>query len=267
MDPVETDRAGAAFCRLVEIMAALRGENGCPWDRAQTHESLKRCLVEECYEVLEALDSGQADKLCDELGDLLMQIVFHSQLAAEAGQFTATDVVEAINAKLERRHPHVFGDSRLTTPEEVLEQWHRIKQEENGGPAVSLLEGIPRELPALLEALKIQKRVSGVGFDWEDVAPAIEKLREELSEIEAAHEAKDPEEVQREIGDLLFAAVNVARLLAVEPEDALRQANRRFGSRFRRIEEWAEEEGRALTEMTLEEMDALWEEAKTEAAL
>ncbi len=251
------------FDDLVEIMRRLRAPGGCPWDREQTHTSLKPYLLEECYEALEAVDSHDPRKLCAELGDVLLQIVFHAQVAAENGQFDAADVCRRINEKLVWRHPHVFGDVEVTDSDEVVVNWERLKrQEQETGARPSALDGIPRALPALKRATDLQKKAAKVGFDWPDLAGPLAKLDEELAEVHAAHAARDPEAVSHEIGDLLFAVVNVARFLGTDSEDALRMACDRFTARFGYLEQEAARAGRRLTDMSLAEMDQLWEAAK-----
>jgi tetrapyrrole methylase family protein/MazG family protein len=251
------------FAHLVEIIALLRSPNGCPWDREQTHESLKPYLLEETYETLEAIDAHSPRQLCEELGDLLIQVVLHAQMSREAGEFDIGDVLATVNQKLMRRHPHVFGDVQVSGSEEVTRNWEAIKRSENNSEASrSIMDDIPSNLPALMWADKIQKRWSRVGFDWQDAAPAIEKLREEISEVETARETQDASRITQEVGDLLFAAVNVARLLNVDAEDALRLTIHRVKQRFAKIEEFAKSQGKSLNEMTLEEMDAVWNAAK-----
>jgi tetrapyrrole methylase family protein/MazG family protein len=251
------------FERLVAIMAALRGENGCPWDREQTRESLKPFLVEETYEVLDAIDEGSPGKIKEELGDLLFQILFHCQIAKERNEFDIYDVMQTIAEKMEGRHPHVFGDAHYATSEEVLKQWEERKREE-GKNRESILEGIPKELPALLKAHRIQARASRVGFDWKQVEDVLVKLDEELGEFRTALHRKDQREIEDELGDLFFVLVNISRFVGVNPEDALRKTISKFISRFRYIEMKAAEARVKLSEMTLEEMDALWDDAKRE---
>ncbi len=252
---------GDAFEKLVEIMAALRAEKGCPWDKEQTRESLKPFLVEETYEVLDALDEGDPEKIKEELGDLLFQIVFHCQIAKERGEFDIDDVISKISQKMRGRHPHVFGEARYETAEEVLKQWEERKKEEGKGRE-SILEGIPRELPSLLRAHRIQARAARVGFDWAQVGDVLKKLDEELGEFREALQKKEQKSIEDELGDLFFVLVNISRFVGVNPEDALRKTISKFISRFRYIEMKAADSGRRLSEMTLEEMDELWNEAK-----
>jgi len=260
------ESAGEKFAELVKIMARLRGENGCPWDREQTSESIKPYLVEETYEVLEAIDEQDPAKLKEELGDLMLQIVFHAQMAEETAAFTVSDVLAAINDKLVRRHPHVFGDVKADTAQEVLFNWEQIKQTErrrDKGQA-SLLDGVPREMPALLRAHRLQEKASRVGFDWNEAQEVFRKVEEELGELRAAMQGQAAERVEAELGDLLFALVNLSRFLAVNPEEALRKTIARFIARFRYIEEELARRGRSLRQASLEEMDALWAEAKAQ---
>ena len=253
--------AKSDFERLVDIMAVLRGEKGCPWDREQTRESLKPFLVEETYEVLEAIDEGSPDKIKEELGDLLFQIIFHCQLAKERHEFEIDDVVRKISEKMIRRHPHVFGEAQYETSAEVLGQWEERKKEE-GKNRESILEGVPREMPSLLRAHRIQSRAARVGFDWERVEDVLDKLEEELAEFREALEKKDQAAIEDELGDVFFVLVNISRFVGVNPEDALRKTISKFISRFRSIEMKAAESGIRLSDMSLEEMDALWNEAK-----
>ncbi len=249
------------FERLVDIMASLRGEKGCPWDKEQTRESLKPFLVEETYEVLEAIDEDQPEKIKEELGDLLFQIIFHSRLAEERGEFNIYDVIKKISEKMIARHPHVFGNERYETSQEVLRQWEDRKKEE-GKIRESILEGIPKELPSLLRAQRVQARAARVGFDWEGVEDVLRKLDEELNEFREALEKGEQKDIEDELGDIFFVLVNISRFVGVNPEDALRKTISKFISRFRYIEMKASELGRNLSNMTLEEMDSLWDEAK-----
>jgi len=248
--------------RLRAIVAVLRSPEGCPWDREQTHASLRAGLIEEAYEVVEAINRNDDANLCEELGDFLLQTVFHSQIAEETSRFTFDDIARAISEKLIRRHPHVFGDDNCADSAEVLRKWDDIKRAEKGARVESALDGVSGGLPALLHAEKIQKKAARVGFDWPDAAPVIEKVREELAEIEAAITAQHPEHIEEEIGDLLFSVVNLARKLKLDSETALRRSTDKFSSRFRMIEKAARERGLVMEEMSLPELDALWDEAK-----
>lgn len=244
---------------LVSVMARLRGENGCPWDLEQTHDSLRRYMLEEAYEATEPMESGDMKHLCEELGDVLLQVVFHAQIASESGHFTIDEIVEGITAKLVRRHPHVFGDVSVRDAADVNRNWEAIKRQEKGGKEpTSILEGIGKGLPALLKANTLQKRAAKVGFDWPDLAGPVAKVNEELDELLQAPPAKQ----EGELGDLLFAAVNVARVLGIDPELALHQTNAKFQRRFQQMEEMAAQQGLKLSDMTLEAMDELWDEAK-----
>jgi tetrapyrrole methylase family protein/MazG family protein len=247
---------------FLEIVAHLRAPDGCPWDRQQTHQSLRSHLLEEAYEVLAAIDADDPQALQEELGDLLLQVALHAQIASEEGEFNFTDVVRGIHHKIVRRHPHVFGTLKVEGVEGVLRNWERLKQAEreaNGQEERSLLAGVPLALPALTQAQELQDRAARVGFDWPEIAPVWEKVREELQEVLTA---PDEHAREKELGDLLFAVVNLARWYKVDAESALRATNQRFRQRFAHIEQRAREMGRVLGEMTLAEMDALWEEAK-----
>ncbi len=273
------------FTKLVDLMAALRAQNGCPWDRKQTHESLKPYLLEEVYEVIETIDLRDEQKLREELGDVLLQVLFHSQIAAETGSFTVEDVIETLSTKLIRRHPHVFrtGDQagQASNSEQVLAQWEDIKRAEReaAGNTQSALDGVPKTLPALLRAYQIQARAARVGFDWPPSDAGLEqvlaKITEEIGELrealipdqarmesESNNRPDTREEIEDELGDLLFSLVNLARFLKANPEDALRRATNRFIHRFQLVEAQASEKGRSLRDMTLAEMDELWDEAK-----
>jgi tetrapyrrole methylase family protein / MazG family protein len=261
---------------LLEIMAFLRSDQGCPWDRAQTHDSLRKNLLEEAYEAVDAIESGLPERLCDELGDVLMQIVFHAQIAGENDFFSFDDVVTSICRKLISRHTHIFGEDHAATPEAVLETWEKNKLKEKGLQNHSqALSDVPRSLPALLRSYKVQQKAAQAGFDWDDASGPKAKIAEELQEIEACLEAapaqlhsgqKAPEEVERkitdEVGDLLFAVVNYARHLKVQPELALDRTTGRFIRRFTLLEELARQHHQELLEMSLAEMDQLWEQAK-----
>lgn len=251
------------FDYLKEIVRILRSPEGCPWDRAQTHQSIRKNLIEETYEVLEAIDDQDPDAMREELGDLLMQIMLHSQMASEAGDFSVEDVIAALNEKLIRRHPHVFGTKKAEDAEEALANWQEIKAKEKAAKGIdvenqSVLTGVPRDLPALMKAYKLQKKAAEVGFDWDNVEDVFRKIEEEVQELRRA----SPEERAGELGDLLFAVVNLARFLKVDPEEALALTNRKFTTRFSYIEKKLREENRTFTETNLEEMDRWWEEAK-----
>ncbi|HAP93858.1 MAG TPA: nucleoside triphosphate pyrophosphohydrolase [Desulfotomaculum sp.] len=248
---------------LVEIMAVLRSEDGCPWDREQTHLTLRKYLLEEAYEVIEAIERADAYKICEELGDLLLQIVFHARLAGEKGLFDINDVVVGITRKMRDRHPHVFGDVVVANSAEVEFNWEKIKRGEKGTRvADSILGNVPQCLPAMLRAGRVQARAAKVGFDWPDYQGAMKKIDEELGELAQAIADDSPEQVEAEVGDLFFAAVNLSRLLGVEAEIALAGAVNRFISRFRYIEEQARSQRRELSGCTLKELDDWWEEAK-----
>ncbi len=251
------------FEELVKIMVKLRSGTGCPWDREQTHQTLRPYLIEEAYEVLDALDHGDDGDFRDELGDLLLQVVFHAQIATEEQRFDIDDVARAINDKLVRRHPHVFGDTRADTSEQVLTNWEKIKREEKGGEGrKSVLDGLPASMPALLQAYRIQEKVARVNFDWDDVKEVLLKVGEEIDEVSMALDQGDKEKIEEEMGDLLFSMVNLSRHLNVPPEDALRRSNDKFMRRFRYIEAALELRGESLERATFEKLDELWKEAK-----
>ncbi len=253
---------------LLEIMAKLRSpESGCPWDLKQTHESLVNYLIEESYEFIEAVENRDLPNMREELGDVLLQVVFHAQLANERGDFDFAQVVQGISEKLVRRHPHVFGELRLDGAEAVEKKWNELKQAEKDAAAVESESGLgsmPKHLPALIKAEKIQKRAAQVGFDWPDYKGPMDKVREELDELrrEAMVEKPDSDRLEDEFGDLLFAAVNVGRFFKLDPEKALNRANRKFLGRYARMEEIATAEDKVIKEMSLAEMDALWDLAK-----
>jgi ATP diphosphatase len=258
--------AGSEFQTLVDIMARLRGPDGCPWDREQTLESLRGFVLEETYEVLDAIDRGDHDDLRGEIGDLLFEGVFLAQIAADEGRFDVADSLRSIAAKLIRRHPHIFGDgtSDIRTPGQVLEQWEQIKSREqkDAGEQRSLLRGIPRALPALLRAHEIGTRVGAVGFEWARTADVVAKIEEEVAEVRRAVESEGSARTEEEIGDLLFAIANLSRRLGVEPESALRKANEKFSARFEAVERALEARGRSVHDSSLEEMDAEWNRIK-----
>lgn len=248
--------------RLQKIVSWLRAPDGCPWDREQTHSSLRPLLVEECHEVIDAIERADDANLREELGDLLLHVVMHAQLADERGAFTLDEIAATICEKMIRRHPHVFGDKLAADSEAVLKQWEQIKREEKGNDA-GLLDGVARSLPALLRSQILQKKAARVGFDWPDVGPVYEKLAEEIGEIREAVGKNDAAGIEAEIGDLLFSAVNLARKLGVDAETALAGANKRFSSRFRHIEQTLLADGRAFEGTSLEELDRIWEQAKS----
>lgn len=247
---------------LRQIVARLRAPDGCPWDREQTHATLRGSVIEEAYETVEAIDHADGPHLCEELGDLLLQVVMHSQLAAETERFTFDDVARGISTKLVRRHPHVFGDAKAADAAAVLARWDDIKRAEKGNTHTSLLDGVSSALPSLLHAEKITKRAARVGFDWENPVQVIGKIREELAETEEALLEQDPVKIEEELGDLLFAVVNLARKIKVEPEVALRRATGKFTTRFQKLEAALKERGRNPQDCTLAEMDAIWDEIK-----
>ncbi|HXU36024.1 MAG TPA: nucleoside triphosphate pyrophosphohydrolase [Blastocatellia bacterium] len=260
---------GEKFAELVQLIARLRAPGGCPWDREQTHESLKPMMLEEAYEVVEAIDEGDDEELIGELGDLLLQVVFHSQIADEEGRFTVGEVIDRISTKMIRRHPHVFGEDTAQTSDEVLRNWEAIKEaelQEKGkkDDDGSMLDSVSTRLPAVMEAFQMTTKVSRVDFDWPDVPSVLEKLDEEVEELKEAVATEQPnhQEIAGEVGDLLFVAVNVARLLGVDPESALKTSNRKFRRRFRYIEDRLREQGRKPADSDHVEMDALWDEAK-----
>src|SRR5580658_4346456 len=257
--------AGEKFQKLVEIMARLRAPGGCPWDREQTFDTIKPYLLEETYEVMHAIDSRDWPELAGELGDLLLQSVFFSQMAAEQNLFSIVDALDAINEKLIRRHPHVFGEQTAETAGDVRRIWGEVKAEEKkqkGANHTGLLDSVPRALPALVEAQQLTTRAAHVGFDWDHAGQVLEKLHEELAEFDAARRASSQEDLEGELGDMLFVLVNLARFVKVDPEQALRKTNAKFRHRFGYIERKLGEQGRSPEDATLAEMDALWEESK-----
>lgn len=252
------DNALNEFDEFVNIVRRLRKD--CPWDRIQTHLSLRRCLLEETYEVLESIDDGNMSELKKELGDILLQVVFHSNIAEENKEFTLSEVISSETKKLIDRHPHVFGDIKVTDSEEVKKNWEKLKKKEG---RISVIEGIPAELPALLKAYRIQEKASRVGFDWKDEKPVFEKIIEEINELRQNVDSGKPVgDIEDEIGDVLFSIVNYSRFLKINPEDALRRTIKKFRDRFQKIEKYAEENNRILDEMSLEEMDEIWNKAK-----
>lgn len=302
LTPREKD-GGDWFAKLVALQARLRGPGGCPWDREQTHESLRKFLIEETYEVLDAMDSGDARKFASELGDLLLQIVFHSILAEESGRFTISDVIESVFTKMVRRHPHVFGEAKARTPADVLKNWEQLKAQEraeeavaagagraHGGAGESVLDGVPHSLPAVLEAYQLTRRAAHVGFDWDNLNGVLHKLEEEKHELESlvarghagsgatpAPRVKESGEsptaapgnarersrlLEEETGDLIFTVVNVARFLGVDPEIALKKANKKFKRRFKWMETESARQGEAFANVPRQRMEALWNESK-----
>jgi MazG family protein len=258
--PADPQTTGEKFERLVAIMARLRAPGGCPWDREQSFDTIKPYLLEETYEVLEAIDKRDWPALADELGDLLLQAVFFAQMASEENKFRIDDSIDAIVQKLIRRHPHVFADGSAKTSDDVKRRWDEIKADEKkakGEPVRGLLESVPRNLPALIEAQQISSKAAGVGFDWENAEQVLEKLDEELDELAAARECGSRDELEGEVGDLLFVIVNLARFLKVDPEQALRKTNAKFRRRFSHVEAGAKLPGASIAEM-----EALWQEAK-----
>jgi len=257
------DKARDEFTKLVNTVAKLRGPEGCPWDREQTHNSLKRYAIEEAYEVIEAIDSSNSTKLEDELGDLLLQVLLHAQIASESDEFDIGDVCRVHREKLMRRHPHVFADTEVAGVDDVLHNWEQIKRTEPGyDDRESVLDGIPESLPALMRAAKISKKAARTGFDWPDIHAIFDKLEEEKQELKEAIDSENKAEVKEEIGDLLFTVVNIARFAGIDPEEALRDMLHKFTYRFNRIEESARSSGRDIHDMTIEEMDQVWEESK-----
>jgi tetrapyrrole methylase family protein/MazG family protein len=260
------DAAGARFVSLLSLMARLRGEDGCPWDREQTRTSLKPYLIEEAYEVIQAIDEGSREHFVEELGDLLFQVVFHCQLGTEAGEFTIDDVIDHLCAKMTRRHPHVFGETVVADAQAALAQWERIKQDEASrtGHARSALDGVPASLPALIRAQRLQAKAARIGFDWTRWEDAWAKLQEEMGEAQDALSAGDDKRIVDELGDLLFSMVNVARLRGLDAEECLRGATEKFTRRFGKVEVEMRAGGRAVAEASAEDLDRAWEAAKAQ---
>ncbi len=252
------------FSKLREIIAELRSPTGCPWDREQTHESLKKYLIEETYEVIDAINSEDIDHLIEELGDVLLQVMLHAQIGEDDGYFSIDDIIEGLSAKMIRRHPHVFGNGQADNAEEVVRNWQEIKKQEKGEVPTSLLEGVSMALPNLLRAYELQKKAAKVGFDWQEITPALEKVKEELEEFVNELDGTDEgmARAKGEFGDLLFAFVNVARFLKIHPEEALFETNEKFTRRFQFVEEKVKMSGRTFEEHTLEQLDQYWDEAK-----
>jgi tetrapyrrole methylase family protein/MazG family protein len=270
------DASGVWFQRLVAVMARLRATGGCPWDREQTHASLRTYLIEEAYEVLEALEARDDEKFAEELGDLLLQVLFHSQIAAEAKRFDIVVVIREIHDKMIRRHPHVFGDKNAKDSAEVLRNWEIIKKQErlakqnfstsstssSSSSPESILHGVPRSLPALLQGFQLTRKAARAGFDWHDIDGIFDKLQEESEELRAALKQGNSADIESELGDILFVAVNLARFLKIDPEIAMNQANTKFSRRFREMERIAHQQGTTFAKVPRPEMETLWEDAK-----
>ncbi len=249
--------------RLIDIMKLLRSEEGCPWDREQTHESLKKYLIEETYEYLEVVDLQDKAHMCEELGDVLLQIVFHARIAEENGDFNIEDVINGVCEKMIHRHPHVFGDVSAETSSQVLKNWEEIKKKEKGvTDQTSVLQDVPKNLPALMRSYKVQQKAAQVGFDWTDTGDVFAKIREEIDELEAEYKKNNKSGMEDELGDVLFSIVNLSRFLKVHPELSLTQSTNKFINRFEYMEKKADEEGKKLNEMSLDEMETLWVKAK-----
>lgn len=255
-----------SFHQLVKLMETLRAPGGCPWDRKQTHRSLRPYLLEEAHEVLEAIDSKKPEKLKDELGDLLFQVIFHAQVAWEAGQFDIYDVVQGSLDKMRRRHPHVFGNNKLRTSGQVLENWEEIKRRERKGSGKSLLDGVPKTLPALMRAHRVQSKAARVGFHWVKIEQAMEKVSEEIKELEEAILSNRQKAIMEELGDAFFALVNLARFSGTNPEDALHQSVSKFIKRFTVVEKSSKHEKKPLADYSQDELLDLWKKAKKEEA-
>jgi tetrapyrrole methylase family protein/MazG family protein len=251
------------FDQLVQVFAALRSENGCPWDREQTHESIKPDLIEETYEVIEAIDAGDATKLREEIGDLLANVMLHAQIARDEGEFDISDVIKTLTEKLIRRHPHVFGDQEANNADQVVKNWEQIKRSESGyEDRKSALDGVPDHLPNLQRAQKLQRKAARVGFDWNNVSDVLPKIDEEIAELKENIQDGNREEIELEIGDLLFSIVNLCRFLDVQAEEALRKASRKFVRRFKAMEEELERRGDSFKDYDLAGLDEIWDKAK-----
>ncbi len=261
MTPSDKQQHAAKFRELVEIMQKLRAPGGCPWDREQTHASLRQYLLEESFEVLEAIDNADDAHLAEELGDVLLQVVFHAQIAGERGAFDIEEVIDEISQKLVRRHPNVFGNERIDTAQEQSVNWEKIKKSEG---KQSTIDGVPKALSALLRAWRVQQKASTVGFDWQTAAPVWEKVREELQELEEACAGGAQEAIDEEFGDLLFSLVNLSRFIGTNPEDALRGTIEKFIRRFQKVEAYFKADGKSLSDLTLKQMDAAWDKIKLE---
>ncbi|MYL31941.1 nucleoside triphosphate pyrophosphohydrolase [Halobacillus halophilus] len=260
--PVEKTHLNHQFFRLREVIRVLRSPEGCPWDRKQTHESLRKYLIEETYEFIDAVNQMDDDQMVEELGDVLLQVMLHSQIGEDEGYFTIDDVIVSVTDKMIRRHPHVFGDVRADTTDEVLTNWEAIKQQEKGEASPRLLDSVPESFPALLQAEELQKKAAKVGFDWEDVTPVLEKVEEEWQEFQEALTSGDREEMEKEFGDWLFAIANLARHYRLNSENALQRTNRKFRMRLSSMEESVEQSGRKLEDYDLDALEELWVQAK-----
>jgi len=259
VDKNDSESNSREFLRLIEIMSTLRSENGCEWDKAQTHDSLRQYLIEEAYEAVEAIDNSNMDLLREELGDLMLHVVFHAKLGEESGSFDILGILEGINEKLVNRHPHVFNGGDKKSLDEIKMGWEEIKLSEGRD---SLLEGIPDTLPALQRSFRLQEKAASAGFDWKDISGVWDKINEEIEELREAIKSDAETDIEEEIGDLLFSIVNLSRFIGVNPEDALRRSGRKFEERFKGIEKSAKTEGREINELSLDEMDRIWESNK-----
>ncbi len=263
---ISMNKSKSPIEKLLDVMRKLRGPDGCPWDREQSIVSLKPCLLEECHELLEAMDGEDPNLHIEELGDVLLQVVFQCIIREQEGSFGFDDVAQAITAKLIRRHPHVFGEAQVNDSGEVLRNWEQIKQvERKNKPEQSALDGVPATLPALLKAQRMQSKASRVGFDWKDATGAIAKIHEEIEELTVAQANNDKVEMEREAGDLIFSVVNYCRFINVDAESALELTNKKFSTRFKAVEKKVREMGKDMKRCTLEELDVIWDEVKCEA--
>ncbi|MEK7399394.1 MAG: nucleoside triphosphate pyrophosphohydrolase [Candidatus Poribacteria bacterium] len=254
-----------SFGQLVEIIAKLRSDDGCPWDREQTHETLKTGIIEEAYEVIETIDEKDDEKFEEELGDLLMQVLLNAQIAKDEGKFNILGVIQRISEKLIRRHPHVFGDLEVKDSQEIMQNWERIKSEERAErDENSLMDGVPINLPALIQARKVQSRASRVGFDWDKADDVLKKVDEEVEELKEGISKRDKENIEEEIGDILFSIVNLSRFLDVEPEGALRKTTAKFIRRFKKMESLIADDGKKITDFDLTGLDKIWDSIKNE---
>jgi tetrapyrrole methylase family protein/MazG family protein len=260
--PAENHLLNHTFSNLREVVRVLRSPSGCPWDRKQTHETLREYAVEEVYELLDAIDQQDDEGIIEELGDILLQVMLHSQIGEDDGYFTVDDVIRGITGKMIHRHPHVFGDRDVSSVDEVLTNWEALKKEEKGETRQSVLDGVSKGMPSLAKAYQLQKKAAKVGFDWEEVQEIWQKLDEELAEVKEAIEANNQQEVEKEFGDVLFVIANLTRYYKINPEIALNLSNQKFISRFSYIEEQLGNQGKAIEDATLEEMDAYWDQAK-----